>query len=456
MKEASFVGTLVSPISPMINLMCILFFSFLVRKSCGVDPRFLGCSVPQTCGDSQNITFPFFVEGSQQKNYSCGHPGFPISCKINGQPTITIFDVNYTIHQIFYQNQTIRVSNSDFSNSNTGCIPLIKNISFPLVRFELAPRQSNLLLLYNCSNSSALPGDLQFYDGCYGEKVLALSEEDPKLEDVSNECKTRVVAHVEAAAYGGEKHDEIRGALENGFWLKWKASDCSNCKHSGGFCGTEPEDNSNYRFQCFCADGPDYERCNSPENNKKNLAIGIGIEKTTPPKNFPPPSSDSAPASQFRQAHAAHQAPPSTRRSHRLDSIPTPSATLLQRFTIAAPAEESEKTHSSTGLCGRTANCTSRVDRGILGGGHCLNYPSLTAKEVYGPYAPVINMFYPNFTTIVKDNMKAANLRVMDHQSLVKGILPTMEYPYATTFAMSQDLVDSSTTIDIDADNITA
>jgi hypothetical protein len=31
-----------------------------------------------------------------------------------------------------------------------------------------------------------------------------------------------------------------------------------------------------------------------------------------------------------------------------------------------------------------------------------------------------------------------------------------MEYPYATTFAMSQDLVDSSTTIDIDADNIIA
>ncbi|KAE8077282.1 hypothetical protein FH972_015857 [Carpinus fangiana] len=265
MKEASFEATFVSPISSMISLICILFFSFLVRKSCGVDdPHFLRCRVPQNCGDGQNITFPFFIQGTQQQNYYCGHPGFPISCNINGQPTFTIVDSNYSIHKIFYQNQTLRVSNAIFSNSNTDCIPFIKNISFPLVRFELAPKQSNLLLLYNCSNSSALPGDLQFYDGCYGEKVLALSEEDPKLEDVSIECKTRVVAPVEAAAYGGENHDEIRGVLGNGFWLKWKANDCSNCEDSGGICGSMLDNNSNYRFQCFCAERPHHVRCSIP------------------------------------------------------------------------------------------------------------------------------------------------------------------------------------------------
>jgi hypothetical protein len=158
MKEASFVGTLLSPISPMRSLMCILFFSFLVRKSCGVDPQFQRCSVPQNCGDGQNITFPFFIQATQQQNYSCGHPGFPVSCNINRQPTFTLSDINYTIHQIFYQNQTIHVSNPDFSKSNTDCIPLTKNISLPSIRFELVPNQSNLLLLYNCSNnSSSLP-----------------------------------------------------------------------------------------------------------------------------------------------------------------------------------------------------------------------------------------------------------------------------------------------------------
>ena len=204
------MGTFVSPISPMISLICILFFSFLVRKSCGLDPQFLRCSVPQNSGDGQNIAFPFFIRGSQRENYFCGYTAFPVSCSINRQPTFNIFDSNYTIHQIFYKNQTLRVSNAIFSNSNTDCIPLINNISLPGIRFELVRNQSNLVLLYNCSNnSSSLPSDLHFYTGCHGEKILALSQGDPKLGDVSNECETRVVAPVEAA-YGGENHDEIR------------------------------------------------------------------------------------------------------------------------------------------------------------------------------------------------------------------------------------------------------
>ncbi|XP_059455147.1 protein FAR1-RELATED SEQUENCE 5-like [Corylus avellana] len=54
---------------------------------------------------------------------------------------------------------------------------------------------------------------------------------------------------------------------------------------------------------------------------------------------------------------------------------------------------------------------------------------------------------------VVKDNMQSTNLELMDQQSLVKCSLPTMEYPFATTFAMSQDPVFPSTTIDIGADN---
>lgn len=63
---------------------------------------------------------------------------------------------------------------------------------------------------------------------------MALSEDDPNLGDVSKGCTTRVVAPVEA--YGGER-DEIRGVLRNGFWLKWKATNCSICEKSGGLCG---------------------------------------------------------------------------------------------------------------------------------------------------------------------------------------------------------------------------
>jgi len=143
-------------------------------------------------------------------------------------------DSNYTIHKIFYQNQTLRVSIAAFYNSNIGCFPLIKNIPSSLVRFELVPKQSKLNLVYNCSNSLLLHSDLQSYAGYDGKNIVALSKDDLKLGDVSKDCTTWVVAPVDA--YGGES-DEIREVIRNGFWLKWKAANCSIYEKSGGFCG---------------------------------------------------------------------------------------------------------------------------------------------------------------------------------------------------------------------------
>jgi len=279
MKQASFLlPTLVSPISPMISLVCVLFFSFLATKSLGADdPRFLACSVPKACGHGQNIKFPFYIQDTQEKYY-CGQRGFQISCNQNDQPTIIMGDINYTIHKIFYQNATLRVSNAAFSNSNTSCFPSIKNTPSSLVRFELVPKQINLNLLYNCSNSSLLHSDLQSFAGCDGENVVALSEDDPKLGNVSKECTTRVVAPVEA--YEGES-DGIRGALENGFWLKWKAANCSRCENSGGFCGfMYDDDNINYNSQCFCADRPHSVSCKNPGQFSLSLETNFPLSQS--------------------------------------------------------------------------------------------------------------------------------------------------------------------------------
>jgi hypothetical protein len=279
MKQASFLlPTLVSPISPMISLVCVLFFSFLATKSLGADdPRFLACSVPKACGHGQNIKFPFYIQDTQEKYY-CGQRGFQISCNQNDQPTIIMGDINYTIHKIFYQNATLRVSNAAFSNSNTSCFPSIKNTPSSLVRFELVPKQINLNLLYNCSNSSLLHSDLQSFAGCDGENVVALSEDDPKLGNVSKECTTRVVAPVEA--YEGES-DGIRVALENGFWLKWKAANCSRCENSGGFCGfMYDDDNINYNSQCFCADRPHSVSCNNPGQFSLSLETNFPLSQS--------------------------------------------------------------------------------------------------------------------------------------------------------------------------------
>uniref|UniRef100_A0A7N2KQ70 non-specific serine/threonine protein kinase n=1 Tax=Quercus lobata TaxID=97700 RepID=A0A7N2KQ70_QUELO len=235
-------------------VLCILFFSLVPKKSLGaVDPYFQACSVPKTCGDGQAIRFPFYIQDKQ--NSSCGYPGFNLSCNNNGHPTILISNTNYTIHEIFFQNETLRVSNSAFSNPNSSCIPSINSISLPGGRFDLAPNQTNLVLFYNCNSSVHESWPSEFYPSCYGENdtVLALSGQDRKLiSNVSMECKSSVRAPVDA--YGGG----IGKSLRNGFVLKWKASNCSICEDSGGNCGF---DNIMYHFKCFCPDRPHAWNC---------------------------------------------------------------------------------------------------------------------------------------------------------------------------------------------------
>jgi hypothetical protein len=247
-----------SPIYQFI-ILCILCFSLLAKKSLGaVDPNFQTCGVPQNCGDGQNIKFPFYIQDKQKP--FCGHPGFNLSCNKNGQPIINISRSNYIIQKLFYQNQTIRVSNSAFSYSNSNCIPLISSISLPNGRFELAPHQTNLSLFYNCNSSlhESLPS--HFYSACDGKNesssVLALSKNDRKqLSYVSKECRSEVMAPVEAYRNGS---DGIVEVLRIGFLLKWKASNCNICEGSGGWCGFNY---STYSPKCFCPDRPHALRC---------------------------------------------------------------------------------------------------------------------------------------------------------------------------------------------------
>ncbi|KAB1205557.1 hypothetical protein CJ030_MR7G000894 [Morella rubra] len=170
-----------------------LFWLLHARKSFGVDdPYFQACSVPDTCGDGQSISYPFYIH-----------------------------------------------------------------------------RQPKTLLC-----SSLLEHPSEFYRGCYEEKetrsVLALSEGDPKLRNASQACRSAVVAPIESyGAYG----DGIRGVLRRGFLLKWKATSCSICEQSGGFCGFNA---TTYNFRCLCPDGPHVWHC-QPGINKKAVIIAIAL-----------------------------------------------------------------------------------------------------------------------------------------------------------------------------------
>ncbi|XP_034909917.1 LEAF RUST 10 DISEASE-RESISTANCEUS RECEPTOR-LIKE PROTEIN KINASE-like 2.1 [Populus alba] len=208
----------------------------------------------------------------------CGYPGFTISCNDKGKPVFNLSNSEYIIHEIHYQNQSLRVSNAAVYGKSPSCTPQIQNVSLDDGRFHRSSNSKGLFLLYNC-NSTLLSNksELSNYKvDCPGENetvwTLAMLEDDPLLGSTLDKCGTRVLAPVDV--YRGENVGTERMLLlEEGFVLNWTAINCSTCHDSGGKCGF---DAATYHFKCFCPDGPHSKQCYS-ESKKLRLKLGLGL-----------------------------------------------------------------------------------------------------------------------------------------------------------------------------------
>ncbi|KAJ6860185.1 hypothetical protein NC651_036516 [Populus alba x Populus x berolinensis] len=272
---------LLTSFSPIINLFVVTLFLLAKKASC-TDPQFLACN-PESCGDGQNINFPFYIQNKQEP--SCGYPGFSLSCNNKGKPVLKLSNNEYIIHEIYYQNQSLRVSNAALFGKSTSCIPQIQNMSLADDGFRLPSNRASLFLLYNC-NSTLLANDselLNYKVDCFGENetvsTLAMLDDDPLLGPASKKCETGAVVPVDV--YRGENVGSERMLLlERGFVLNWIASNCSGCEESGGKCGF---DNATYHFKCFCPDRPHSWSCPSGNGNTGRKLIiaasaaGVGV-----------------------------------------------------------------------------------------------------------------------------------------------------------------------------------
>ncbi|TKY50877.1 serine/threonine-protein kinase [Spatholobus suberectus] len=257
--------------SPLIHSYIVLFYLLARNISCSPDPKFVACQ-PKTCGNNQSISYPFYIEGTQES--FCGYPSFGISCSPNGFPILNLSNTQHIIHQIFYQNQSLRVSNAAFSisrpNTTKGCLPRTGNLTLPPSNvFHLAPNQKDMILFYGCE---LLPSLQEHTVGCSAENetssVVALYKEDKNLTSVSKNCKREVVHTVVEDGIGG-----IQEALRKGFLLNWSASDCSQCNITGGRCGF---DSDMYTFRCYCTDRFHSVKCDDdPEKTKKKNKMPI-------------------------------------------------------------------------------------------------------------------------------------------------------------------------------------
>ncbi|XP_031248232.1 LEAF RUST 10 DISEASE-RESISTANCE LOCUS RECEPTOR-LIKE PROTEIN KINASE-like 2.5 isoform X3 [Pistacia vera] len=212
-------------LSPLISCCIFTTFFFLARTALGTVQHNNEACVPKSCGDGLNISYPFYIHDKQES--SCGHPEFQLSCNNQGNPILNINSTDYTIHQIFYTNQSFLLSNPLISATlNTSCInrlPRIQNLSFPDEYFELVPLQKETVLIYNCEYSK-LPDNVNFFkvnSSCDGENssLLAVYKNDANLGNALDKCNDVVVAPVDI-----NEEDNLMGIqerLKRGFLLKW-------------------------------------------------------------------------------------------------------------------------------------------------------------------------------------------------------------------------------------------
>ncbi|XP_022641458.1 LEAF RUST 10 DISEASE-RESISTANCE LOCUS RECEPTOR-LIKE PROTEIN KINASE-like 2.1 isoform X2 [Vigna radiata var. radiata] len=245
----------------------IIFFLLAQITSSQVDPKFVACA-PKTCpNNNQSISFPFYIRGTQEPY--CGSPGFEISCSPDGFPILNLSHTQYLVHHIFYQSQSLRVSNAAFStlqsNTTRGCLVPTQNLTLPPTNvFRVGPNQRDMVLFYGCD----APSLHEHRVGCSAENetsyVLALDKRDENISVVGENCKGEVVDTVVEDGIGG-----VAEALSKGFLLSWTASNCSVCNSTGGRCGF---DSDMYAFRCYCTDRVHSAKCGADD---PALAVGV-------------------------------------------------------------------------------------------------------------------------------------------------------------------------------------
>ncbi|KAL2347632.1 hypothetical protein Fmac_001632 [Flemingia macrophylla] len=240
--------------SSLILYFVVFIISLLPQNSDGsLNPKFEACE-PKTCGNKQTISYPFYIEGIQEP--FCGYPGFGLSCGNDGFPFLNMSDDKYMIHQIFYNNYSLRVSNAVFSRPNTrsDCLSRTHNLTLSGTRLSLAPNQSELVLLFGCDMQKGLQ---EHRIGCSEENktssVVAMNWEDRNLSSSLKSCKGGVVNVTVQDKEGG-----VQEALRRGFLVSWNVSDCNKCRKSGGNCGF---DTGIFSFRCYCPHDTHARKC---------------------------------------------------------------------------------------------------------------------------------------------------------------------------------------------------
>ncbi|XP_022759277.1 LEAF RUST 10 DISEASE-RESISTANCE LOCUS RECEPTOR-LIKE PROTEIN KINASE-like 2.7 isoform X2 [Durio zibethinus] len=252
------------------------------------DGNISSCSARFSCGDIQNIGYPFW---GLDRPESCGYPGFRLNCNQN-TPEITINSATYQVRYIS-NFQVLEVARADYSGSI--CPTSLVNSTFTNSPFEINIDALDITLYYGC-HPLTVPGlqDLQWISsqfnctinstdviGYYVTRNITQTSLGSVATLVSTSlgsCNNSVIIPVLNSQVqlleANRNSDTLLEALTAGFELHWSANDtfCNRCLNSGGQCGYNLTLGG---FLCYCSNGSYLAVCSSSSPGLTGAAASI-------------------------------------------------------------------------------------------------------------------------------------------------------------------------------------
>lgn len=234
------------PLPLLQSIVAFLCFLITSSPSYGLeDKQYSTCNSSYTCGNIQNISFPFWGGDRPQE---CGLPQFKLACEDNQDPLIHIDGHNFRVLDINGDNQTMRIARNDLEDDI--CPDRFGNTSLNDAHFRYAPRNLMILILFyacpfdipsqwkkfsfSCNNSGE--SNLGFYPD-----QSFISFWGPKFES----CELNVAVPVLLSAFNRFQDQGSTKMLElvkQGFDVVYNKSPvCMACEKSGGLCWSETD-----------------------------------------------------------------------------------------------------------------------------------------------------------------------------------------------------------------------
>ncbi|KAL5571291.1 hypothetical protein UlMin_020888 [Ulmus minor] len=258
------------------------------------DERYTNCNRNFTCGNIQDIGYPFW--GVNLRSEYCGRPEFELNCS-GEEPQITIGSLNHRVLGMNQDSYILMVARTDylenlcprhFFNDSLGTGGLfaytadsqVASLYYKCVSIIPTATQNRFTCNINETNSvnyfateNIIRGQNNISPGLNSTTLGSCAE------IVTVRATDSAVADFETAlTRSTASTSDMVDALKAGYDVKWDASNsmCERCKSSGGQCGFN---STTPAFSCFCKDTAYPLNCNDEPNSSSASNSGRSSSK---------------------------------------------------------------------------------------------------------------------------------------------------------------------------------